>query len=137
MLKEFPEEGSDPEKWRSVIGRFGITGQQQLTPMRVLSDGLKTRMVFAWIATRSPNMILLDEPTNHLDMDCIDSLADAINEYDGGIVLVSHDFRLIEQVADQIWVCENKKVTRWNKTIRDYKLAMKNKLNKEGATMKS
>ena len=53
-------------------------------------------------------MMLLDEPTNHLDIEAIDSLAEAINNFKGGMVLVSHDFRLIEQVAKEIWVMGNK-----------------------------
>jgi ATP-binding cassette subfamily F protein 2 len=51
-------------------------------------------------------MMLLDEPTNHLDIEAIDSLAEALNRFNGGMVLVSHDFRLIDQVAKEIWVCE-------------------------------
>ena len=66
-------------------------------------------------------MLLLDEPTNHLDHDAIDALADAINGYQGGLVLVSHDFRLIDRVAKEIWVCENKGVSVWKDDIRAYK----------------
>jgi len=73
------------------------------------------------ICLGNPNMLLLDEPTNHLDHDCIDSLADAINKYKGGLVLVSHDFRLIDKVAKEIWVCENKKVSVLKDSIRSYK----------------
>ena len=58
----------------------------------------------------APAQLLLDEPTNHLDLEAIDSLADAINRFQGGLVLVSHDFRLIDQVAKEIWVCDKKKV---------------------------
>jgi len=73
------------------------------------------------LALESPNMLLLDEPTNHLDMECIDSLAEAINAFNGGLVLVSHDFRLINQVAKEIWICDKHAVTKWSGDIRSYK----------------
>ena len=109
------------EFWRAWLDRFGLTTKMQNTKIGCLSDGQKSRIVFAMINMRNPNLLLLDEPTNHLDVEAIDGLANAIKKFNGGVVLVSHDFRLIDQVADQIWVCENKKVTVWKGTIREYK----------------
>ncbi|KAG1676835.1 hypothetical protein FOA52_010344 [Chlamydomonas sp. UWO 241] len=109
------------EDWRSFIGRYGVSGKMQSTRIGELSDGQQSRIVFAMICLRKPNLLLLDEPTNHLDIEAIDSLAAAIKKFNGGLVLVSHDFRLIDQVADEIWVCEGGKVSIWKGGIRDYK----------------
>ena len=68
---------------------------------------------------------MLDEPTNHLDMESIDSLAKMINNFKGGLVLVSHDMRLISQVAKEIWICDKKKVERYQGDILKFKLAAK------------
>jgi len=64
-------------------------------------------------------------------METIDSLADAINEFDGGLILVSHDFRLINQVAKEIWVCENEQISKWKGTIQDYKQHLIDKVKVE------
>ena len=71
----------------------------QTTKIAELSEGQKSRLVFGMICMQRPNLLLLDEPTNHLDLESIDALADAIKAYKGGLVLVSHDFRLIDQVC--------------------------------------
>ncbi|CAL5424169.1 unnamed protein product [Camellia sinensis] len=125
MMREYP--GIEEEKMRAAIGKFGLTGKPQVMPMKNLSDGQRSRVIFAWLAWRQPHMLLLDEPTNHLDIETIDSLAEALNEWDGGLVLVSHDFRLINQVAHEIWVCENQAVTRWAGDIMDFKQHLKSK----------
>lgn len=124
MFREFGREAGE-ERMRASVGRFGITGAAQTMPMRKLSDGLKARVVFAWLSARKPNLLLLDEPTNHLDMETIDSLAEAINAWDGGLVLVSHDFRLISQVAKQIWTVEGGCVNVWPGDIVSYKKHLK------------
>lgn len=129
MLHKFPEY-KDRDGMRKVIGRYGITGKLQTSPIKHLSDGLKCRVVFAWLSWQVPHMLLLDEPTNHLDMETIDALADAINGFEGGVVLVSHDFRLIDQVAEKIWICENQTVTEWEGDIISYKNHLKAKVMK-------
>jgi len=129
MMKKFPEF-KERDEMRKVIGRYGITGKAQTAPIKQLSDGQKCRVVFAWLSWQMPHMLLLDEPTNHLDMETIDALADAIKNYEGGVILVSHDFRLIDQVANDIWICENQKVTKWEGDILAYKNHLKAKVMK-------
>ncbi|MCJ8731834.1 hypothetical protein PDJAM_G00203850 [Pangasius djambal] len=102
MMKCYPEI-KEKEEMRKIIGRYGLTGKQQVSPIRNLSDGQKCRVCFAWLAWQNPHMLFLDEPTNHLDIETIDALAEAINDFEGGMMLVSHDFRLIQQVAQEIW----------------------------------
>lgn len=127
MMRCFPEV-KEVEEMRKIIGRYGLTGRQQVCPIRQLSDGQRCRVVFAWLAFQVPHMLFLDEPTNHLDMETIDALAEAINEFEGGMILVSHDFRLINQVAKEIWICENGTVTKWKGDILEYKEYLKKKV---------
>merc|ERR1712154_743721 len=129
MMKKFPEF-KERDEMRRVVGRYGITGKAQTAPIKQLSDGRKCRVVFAWLSWQIPHMLLLDEPTNHLDMETIDALADAINNYEGGVVLVSHDFRLIDQVAEEIRICEKQTVTKWEGDILSYKDHLKAKVMK-------
>merc|ERR1712025_913877 len=120
------------EDWRRQIGRFGVTGDKQTSKMETFSGGYLTRVVFCLMSLKNPHMLVLDEPTNHLDMECIDSLADAINNFPGGVVLVSHDFRLIGQVAKEIWVCEKKTVSKWpTADIQSYKTHLKKQVMKK------
>lgn len=120
----FPEISQDFQYWRQQLGRFGLTGEGQTSQMATLSEGQRSRVVFALLAIEAPNLILLDEPTNGLDLLTIDSLAEAINAFNGGVVVVSHDFRLLDKVAKDIFVIENKTATRWDGSILDYKKSL-------------
>ncbi|WFD01436.1 ABC transporter ATP-binding protein arb1 [Malassezia obtusa] len=128
MNKEkFPDK--DVQFWRGQLGRFGLSGQHQTSAIRTLSDGLRNRVVFAQLAMENPHILLLDEPTNHLDMGSIDALAIAIKEFEGGVVIVSHDFRLISQVADELWEVKDRKIVNLSKQdigIADYKKILMN-----------
>jgi len=117
--------------WRGRLGCFGITGDFQTRKMKTMSDGMRTRVVMLLISFVNPHVLLLDEPTNHLDMQCIDALAGAINNFAGGLVLVSHDFRLIGQVAKQIWVCDKKTIAPWKGDIQSYKVCLKKDVMKK------
>jgi len=116
-----PEYKMSEEMWRSYLAMFGFSSKQMTTAIGMLSDGQKSRLIFALIAKKPHNLLLLDEPTNHLDVSSVDSLAQAIKGFQGGLVLVSHDFRLIDQVANEIWVCEKKGVRKYDGNIASYK----------------
>ncbi|KAI8911932.1 hypothetical protein PhCBS80983_g03243 [Powellomyces hirtus] len=135
LRRKFPDMPQDLSTWRSHIGRFGLTGASQLCPIGQLSDGQRARIVFCELALQRPNMLLLDEPTNPLDIETIDSLADAIKTFEGGVVLVSHDFRLISQVAEQIWVCENGSMHLWKGSITEYKAHLRKEVTKNMITI--
>ena len=120
IQKKFPGKYKDLQDWRTAVGRFGVTGAQQMEPMRKMSDGQKRRVVWTELWMLAPHMLLLDEPTNHLDMESIDALAQGIKSFEGGLLLISHDFRLLDQVAEEVWVCD-KGITKWESGMREYK----------------
>ncbi|ORY71032.1 P-loop containing nucleoside triphosphate hydrolase protein [Pseudomassariella vexata] len=129
----YREKSQDYQYWRQQLGKYGVSGNTQTALMGTLSEGQKSRIVFALLAIDGPNMLLLDEPTNGLDIPSIDALADAINHFDGGVIVVSHDFRLLDKIAKQILVCENKTIKAWDGTIGDYKNYLRKKMLAAGA----
>ncbi|RNF04871.1 ATP-binding cassette protein subfamily F, member 2 [Trypanosoma rangeli] len=129
MGHEYPTI-SDPTILRSALGRFGVSGKMQMTPMSTLSDGQKSRVVFAWMAFKTPHLMILDEPTNHLDIESIDALADAVNCFEGAVVVVSHDLRLIAQIADEIWIVDKGNCRKFDGDIADYKEHVQREVNR-------
>lgn len=135
MIAQFPakhqtlkDRPNNQEQWRGYLYSFGFSTKQQTSPIGLLSDGQKSRLVFAMIAMTPSGILLLDEPTNHLDLDAVSGLAEAVKAFQGGVVLVSHDFRLIDQVANEIWLCEDKGVKRFEGSIREYKAILAKKM---------
>lgn len=123
--------GETIEKIRSLLGRYGCSGGQQSQIMEELSAGQKARIVFAIIAWEKPHLLLLDEPTNPLEMESIDSLAQCLKKFKGGVVMISHDMRLISQCAQEIYVCDHKKISKYTGDIMDFKMHQKKENNKK------
>lgn len=123
------EQRKSEQEWRQKLGKYGVNGDLQKRKMGTFSDGQKSRVVFALMSMANPHLLLLDEPTNHLDMACIDALAEAIDCFTGGTVLVSHDFRLISRVAKEIWVCDGG-VKPWHGDIQSYKVHLSKEMKK-------
>ncbi|XP_057317696.1 ATP-binding cassette sub-family F member 1-like [Hydractinia symbiolongicarpus] len=126
-LEESPVEylqrcfNMDYQNSRKLLGRFGLAGHAHTIKIKDLSGGQKSRVALADMASREPDIIILDEPTNNLDIESIDALADAINEFTGGVVIVSHDARLILETNCQLWVVEDKSIEEIDGDFEDYR----------------
>jgi ATP-binding cassette subfamily F protein 3 len=114
--------GDAPEaKVRGRAGAIGFSGKAADTLVSSLSGGEKARLLLGLATFYAPNMIILDEPTNHLDIDSRAALAEAINEFPGAIIMVSHDRYLIEACADQLWVVAGGAVATYDGDLEDYR----------------
>jgi ATP-binding cassette subfamily F protein 3 len=108
-------------KVRGRTGAIGFSGKAGDTLVKSLSGGEKARLLLGLATFFGPNMIILDEPTNHLDIDSRAALAEAINEFPGAVIMVSHDRYLIEACADQLWVVADQAVTAYDGDLDDYR----------------
>ena len=108
-------------KVRGRTGAIGFSGKAGDTLVKSLSGGEKARLLLGLATFFGPNMIILDEPTNHLDIDSRAALAEAINEFPGAVIMVSHDRYLIEACADQLWVVADHTVTTYDGDLDDYR----------------
>ncbi|XP_053494913.1 ATP-binding cassette sub-family F member 1 isoform X2 [Ictalurus furcatus] len=106
---------------RKCLGRFGLESHAHTIQISKLSGGQKARVVFAELSCRQPDVLILDEPTNNLDIESIDALSEAINEYKGAVIIVSHDARLITETQCQLWVVENRSINNIDGDFEDYK----------------
>jgi ATP-binding cassette subfamily F protein 3 len=133
QLDELNEDGSPydhvrklmpdaPEtKVRGRTGAIGFSGKAGDTVVKSLSGGEKARLLLGLATFFGPNMIILDEPTNHLDIDSRAALSEAINEFEGAVIMVSHDRYLIESCADRLWVVADRTVTPYDGDLDDYR----------------
>ena len=126
--------GDAPEaKVRARAGAIGFSGKAADTKAGKLSGGEKARLLLGLATFFGPNMIILDEPTNHLDIDSRAALAEAINEFPGAIIMVSHDRYLIEACADRLWIVADRTVTNYDGDLDEYRRLVLSSRNAEPA----
>lgn len=128
MKSKFPEVQVEAQ-FRSQLSKVGLAAEHHMQSIYSLSGGQKSRLCFAEMIFKKPHVLILDEPTNHLDMDTIDALINALNQYEGGIVIVSHDQHLINSVCDEIWVVGNGQCSRFNGGFDDYAKTLQFKID--------
>lgn len=119
LRRERPTEG--PARWRARLSGFGLTADQADTVVGKLSGGQKARLSLLLATLDAPHMLILDEPTNHLDIESREALVEALTNYTGAVILVSHDMHLLGLVADRLWLVSNGTVTPYEDDLEAYR----------------
>jgi ATP-binding cassette subfamily F protein 3 len=124
---------------RGFLGGFGFQGDQALAPIAPFSGGEKSRLALALLIYRRPNLLLLDEPTNHLDLNVRDALSLALQDYQGALVVVSHDRYLLRTVADDFWLVADGVMEAFSGDLDDYRqwLGSRRNARESGAAAKA
>jgi ATP-binding cassette subfamily F protein 3 len=113
-------KGASPGAVRGQLGRFGFSGDKATTRVDRLSGGERARLALALITRDAPHLLILDEPTNHLDVDSREALVQALNDYTGAVILVSHDRHMVELTADRLVLVEGGRAVDYAGSIDDY-----------------
>ena len=113
-------KGSTPGAVRGQLGRFGFSGQKATTEVGKLSGGERARLALALITRDAPHLLILDEPTNHLDVDAREALIQALNDYSGAVMIVSHDRHMLEMTADRLVLVDAGTAKDFDGSIEDY-----------------
>jgi len=113
-------KGATPSAVRAQLGRFGFSGIRATQKVGSLSGGERARLALALITRNAPHLLILDEPTNHLDVDSREALVQALNTYNGAVVIVSHDRHMIELVADRLVLVDSGQALPYDGNLEDY-----------------
>jgi ATP-binding cassette subfamily F protein 3 len=112
--------GKSPASIRAQLGRFGFSGNRATPRVGTLSGGERARLALALITRDAPHLLILDEPTNHLDVDAREALVQALNDYTGAVILISHDRHMVELTADRLVLVEHGTASDYPGSIEDY-----------------
>ena len=126
----------DEQRVRDHLGRFGFEGDRAFEPVGRFSGGEKARLTLALLVARRPNLLLLDEPTNHLDIDMREALTVALQSFEGGMVIVSHDRHLIKTVADSLWLVADGRLREFEGDLDDYQQWLRSRGKTAAAAVK-
>ena len=118
LRRERPDDGESSR--RSRLAQFGLSFDKQETTVANLSGGERARLLLNLVAMAAPHLLILDEPTNHLDIDSRRALLDALNDYEGAVILITHDRSLIELVADRLWLTADGRIKPFAGDMDDY-----------------
>ncbi|HMG80618.1 MAG TPA: ABC-F family ATP-binding cassette domain-containing protein [Xanthobacteraceae bacterium] len=118
IRRELPDDSESSR--RSKLAQFGLSFDKQETTVANLSGGERARLLLNLIAMAAPHLLILDEPTNHLDIDSRRALLDALNDYDGAVILITHDRSLIDLVADRLWLTADSQIKPFKGDMDDY-----------------
>jgi ATP-binding cassette subfamily F protein 3 len=118
IRRELPDDSESSR--RSRLAQFGLSFDKQETTVANLSGGERARLLLNLIAMAAPHLLILDEPTNHLDIDSRRALLDALNDYDGAVILITHDRSLIDLVADRLWLTADGHIKPFKGDMDDY-----------------
>jgi ATP-binding cassette subfamily F protein 3 len=113
-------EGKPPLAVRGQLGRFGFSGNRATSETGTLSGGERARLALALVTRDAPHMLILDEPTNHLDVDAREALVQALNAFEGAVILVSHDRHMVELVADRLVLVDGGLAENYDGSMEDY-----------------
>jgi ATP-binding cassette, subfamily F, member 3 len=113
-----------PPKLRAQLARFGLDADRAETPVQNLSGGEKARLLLALATRDAPQLLILDEPTNHLDIDARDALVKALADFQGAVLLITHDPHLVELVADRLWLVGDGSVKPFDGDLDDYRVLL-------------
>jgi ATP-binding cassette subfamily F protein 3 len=113
-------KGATPAAVRAQLGRFGFSGDKATRAVGTMSGGERARLALALVTRDAPHMLILDEPTNHLDVDAREALVQALNDYGGTVVLVSHDRHMIELTADRLVLVDHGTASEYAGSLDDY-----------------
>jgi ATP-binding cassette subfamily F protein 3 len=120
LMEQLAPQLNEPKR-RAHLARFGLGQQRVTTQVGSLSGGEKARLLFALVTREAPHVLILDEPTNHLDVDARQALVQALNDYEGAVLLISHDPHLIELVADRLWLVADGRCKPFDGSLDDYR----------------